>query len=605
MKKYIGLLVTGYLLSTFSICVSAYGNDRSEGATQFPREQTLYVSGYQKGNPHSFNPLHWLPAWPVCSESRVMYESLLTFNSMTGEHNPLLATLHERTAEYVSVIMNPAARWSDGEALTGADVAFTFGLGLSYWESPISYIRNYLKEVIVDTLEGGEERVTLLVNKQQRNNPLYIVDFLSIIPILPQHIFDSLIEYHGCFSAVQQKLMNHSQVISGPYNLYTVTNEYIALQRRDDYWGNDALFGGRKAAPRYIVHPIYKTDKDGVAALKNGELDVSIKYLPRIWLKRDHGVQTWYDDFPYYVPGSISMFIINATHSALGDRELRRAMAHSIDYDKVKQLGISGYTPDITSGLILPFGEEARYFNQEDVDAYGATLFDPQKARTILEAAGYRSYFSEYRGKPVLDSMVDRSGKRVPTMFIKSNSGWPEFDDIVRIAVTSMREVGIDVREDFVEGHLYWPAMFEGDFDLFAYTPYLFLSATMPWLRFETIFCTYNWNPVGEDMAANFGRFNNPALDSYIPEIDSLLKVIPFIADDDELTEAYRQLNRIFMQEQPTLPLIYRPEDYYQFSTRVWTNFPTESNPYAPPRIPTSGPGRDMLWEIHLAEDAN
>jgi len=70
------------------------------------------------------------------------------------------------------------------------------------------------------------------------------------------------------------------------------------------------------------------------------------------------------------------------------------------------------------------------------------------------------------------------------------------------------------------------------------------------------------------------------------------------MTDDDEIAEAYRELNRIFMQQQPTIPVVYRPEEFYSFSTKWWTNFPTESNPYAPPRMPVASAGIRMLWEI-------
>ena len=29
------------------------------------------------------------------------------------------------------------------------------------------------------------------------------------------------------------------------------------------------------------------------------------------------------------------------------------------------------------------------------------------------------------------------------------------------------------------------------------------------------------------------------------------------------------------MQQQPTIPLVYRPDQFYEFSTRHWTNFAT------------------------------
>jgi peptide/nickel transport system substrate-binding protein len=52
------------------------------------------------------------------------------------------------------------------------------------------------------------------------------------------------------------------------------------------------------------------------------------------------------------------------------------------------------------------------------------------------------------------------------------------------------------------------------------------------------------------------------------------------------------------MEEMPIIPLMYRPWLFYQFSTKHWSNFPTESNPYAPPQCLMVGAGITALWGI-------
>ena len=81
-------------------------------------------------------------------------------------------------------------------------------------------------------------------------------------------------------------------------------------------------------------------------------------------------------------------------------------------------------------------------------------------------------------------------------------------------------------------------------------------------------------------------------------EINKLLKQIPTITAEDSLVEAYRELNKLFMQTVPLIPVMYRPTTYYQFSTKHWTNFPTEENPYAPPNNLIVAAGVSALWEI-------
>lgn len=117
------------------------------------------------------------------------------------------------------------------------------------------------------------------------------------------------------------------------------------------------------------------------------------------------------------------------------------------------------------------------------------------------------------------------------------------------------------------------------------------LSVATPWARFDQIMNSKNIKAVGEETFTNQGRFSNK-------EADSLLNIIPSLTDENQLKEAYRALNRIFMTEIPVLTLMYRPTQYYQFSTIHWTNFPTEENPYAPPQNLIVAASVKALWSI-------
>jgi peptide/nickel transport system substrate-binding protein len=167
----------------------------------------------------------------------------------------------------------------------------------------------------------------------------------------------------------------------------------------------------------------------------------------------------------------------------------------------------------------------------------------------------------------------------------------------VRIAVRSMRSVGIDVRERFVDASLFWGALFTGGFDLIMWTPHSQPTPSKPWSRMDYVMTTADFAPEGEKMFKNFGRFNDPKAPNYVPRVDELIKLIPTLKDD-ALVNAYHELNRLYMQLQPTLPLVYRADQLYSFSTKVWENFPTAENPYAPPQVPGDRMGITLLWHI-------
>jgi peptide/nickel transport system substrate-binding protein len=573
---------------------------------EFPREKTLYLGGDQWGDPNTFNPLCDWPAWPIRGKDNIMYEPLMTFNSLKGEMEPLLGHSLEKTPDVISVILDSRAKWSDGTPVSAEDVVFTFEIGLKFKSAPTAYLKDLISGITVtkvpDPVTGGKtqaDKINLLVNKKERNNPLSVLDQLQAIRILPKHVIDPMLQkLNNDLSAFQKEKMDKNPVVSGPYNLFNYSGEKIVLKRRDDYWGNAALHGGRLPGPEFYIHPIFKSNDHFSVALQQGDLDVSQTFIPRIWMKAKNGVRTWYKAEPYFVPGCIPMLLINCTHYPLSDKNLRRAMAHAINYKELKDLAISGYSPDLKPGLILPYGMEKKYFSQEDADKYGA-LFDTVKAKEILKKAGYTSVFDKEGN---LVQMNDSKGKKVPTLTVTSPAGWSDWEAMVRIAVKGMRSVGIDIREGFVESNIYWQALPFGNFDLLMHKPDPEATPSKPWSRLDMVMSSRNWKAQGDRMNENQGRYNNPTTKDYNLMVDKLLKQIPTLTDEAQTLKAYRDLNVIFMQDQPALPLCFLPEQFYEFSTLNWTNFANEENPYAPPQPPFYGSGTRMLWEIKRAK---
>lgn len=597
LKQMKFLLVSALLCGLFS-CQTGKKAVSNDGSSGFPRAKTLYLAGFQWGDPNTFNPLCDWPAFPVGGNYNLMYEPLMNFNSSTGQMEPLLARSYTKTNDVISAVLDSRARWSDGKPLTSEDVKFTFEIGKTYPGAPTAYVWNHISKVTVDTVsdssvEGGKaERANFFINKE-RNNPLVVLDFFQSVRIIPKHVLQPMLDSLKDLGAVQKEKMDKNPVVSGPYNLLSYSGEKIVLKRRGDYWGK-VLFQNRLPQPEYIIHPIYKSNDHFSIALQQGDLDISSTFIPRIWQKEKQGVRTWFAKEPYFVPAAMTMLLVNVTKAPLSDKSFRKAMATAINYADIKELAFSQYSPTIEPGLILPFGTEKQYFSSDDVKKYGSK-YDSELAKKILKDAGYKSVFGK---DGQLDHMEDAKGNKLPTLYIKSPAGWTDWESIVQIAVKGMRDAGIDVREGFVDASVYFNSMPTGDWDLLLHAPAVSVTPSQPWARFEAVMSSRNWAPIGEKMNENQGRYNHPGVKGYNPKVDSLLKVIPTLNDDAKKVEAYRALNVIFMEDQPTLPLVYRPEQFYEFSVKNWTNFPNEQNAYVPPQIPCFGVGIKALWEI-------
>ena len=583
-------------------CGSSSQDELAGGS--LPRQETLYLSGQQNDAPGTFNPLaeSWMTTWPVSGRFNLMYEPLLTYNSLTGEIEPLLGSLVSRNNDSIVVDLNPAAKWSDGEKVTSRDVKFIYTMGSINTSEQISAIH-------VDTVKsepaGAVERVAFLINKKQRNNPLSVLDLLQAIRIVPAHVFEPLIEKLGSKDEVKKLPMDQNPVVSGPYALRSADPNKIILERRDDYWGNAALHNGQLPAPKYIVHPIYKNNEHNTIAMRSGNLDASQSYIPRINRKAGAGVHTWLNEPPYFLPGAMPMLIINTMKEPLNDKRFRRALATAIDYMALRKFAVSDYTDQIKPGLIMPTHLEGKYINDEDLAKYGVKLTitdEKERVETVKQMLSEAGYKSVWNDDGTLDHMENAKGEKIPTMYITSPNGWTDWEAMVTIAVEGMRKAGIDIREGFVDGGSYWPAMGLGNFDLIMHKPVADVTPSLPWSRFNEIMASRDWQPLGSWAGVNIGRYNQPGTEGFRPEVDKLLNAIPLMKNADSIATAYRELNRIFMEDQPSIPLVYLPEQFYEFSDRVWTNWPTAENPYAPAQLPWVASGTKTLWNLKLAK---
>jgi peptide/nickel transport system substrate-binding protein len=607
MNRFFALRALAVSLSLLGLTAC---KPQSESSSAFPRSETLYVGGRQWGEPSTFNPLEGQAAWPLVGYdgSNLLYEPLLVFNPLDGKMGPLLAESYEINDDNITVVMQPSARWSDGKPVTGYDVQYTYELARDKKSLPHAPVWTYLTgitlpEVTEGKLEGGAfpRRVVFGLNAE-RKNPLVVLDMLIQTRIVPKHVVEPMFaKVNGDVNEFFKNKFDKNPVVSGPYTLHSYSSEKIVTIRRDDYWGNQVFFQGKKPAPKYVIHSIYKSNDHFSVALQQGRLDVSTSFVPRIWLKHKKGVHSWYEKEPFFLSNAITTLFVNVLNKPLDDVHMRRAMAFAINYKDIRELAVSGYGEPLKAGLILPFGLEKKFYNEEDVKQYGATVFDPARAKAELAAGGYKAVWKDgVEGGELLETR-DRDGKRVPTVYIKSPSGWTDWESIVKIAVRSMRGVGIDVRERFIDGGLFWNAVFGGDFDLIMYNPSPAPTPSKPWSRFEFMLSSKEWKPVGEKIYKNMGRFNNPNGPNYVKRFDELIDLIPRLKEEEERKQAYRELNVLFMQHQPLLPLVYRADLFYEFSVRTWEGFPTAANPFLPPQMPADRLGTRILWHLKPA----
>jgi peptide/nickel transport system substrate-binding protein len=571
-----GLAVGGAVVGTTAAgCGTAQtGNSTGGGGDAKGRAgaagETLFIAGFQWGPPTSFNPFGASPAWPTGGgQSQLIYESLLRFNLLDGTLTGGLAKEVQQPDEKTIVLpLQDGTKWSDGSELTAEDVAFTFDLAKQTALS-FSTIWNY-----VDSIAATDARTVTIKIKDDPYNPGFVKNVLSTTLIVPKAVWSKI---------APDKITadtNLSPVGSGPYKLDKADQTQVSLARDDAYWGK-GVFG--TPAMTAINHPIFKSNNDGDLKLESGEIDVSQQFTAQIWkMWEDKGapVGTWLKDKPYYVPGNIPLIIFNLEKKGLDNPKVRQAIAYSIDYANIASTAMSDYSAPANASLIIPTGYESKYYDSAAVKSEGWT-YDKDKAVQILEG--------DLKAKKGSDGIyVLPDGTKLGGWKVICPTGWTDWNTALEIVAKSAQAVGIGITTEFPQAPTWTQKMQNGDFDI-VMNGYSGVSPASPWIRFRDALDDRGVAPIGKRADWNYGRFKNA-------EVAALVDAAAGAKSDDEAKTAYASLDKIYREEIPCVPLMYRPLEFYEFNTSNWEGFPTEDDPSAPPMF--SGAGIGWLFKL-------
>ena len=570
-----GLVMGGALIGAGATgCGTAQTGSSTQGGTSKGRPgasgDTLFVAGFQWGPPTNFNPVGATPQWPTAArQSQFIYESLLRFNLIDGSLNPGLGKeLQETDDQTITVPLQDGTTWSDGSDLTADDVVFTFELAQKV-STNYSSVWTYL-----DSIAAPDPRTVVFTLKKKPYNPGSVKDAIANVYIIPRSIWSGISEDKITAET------NLKPVGSGPYLMDKADQTQVALKRNDSYWGA-ATFG--TPAPLAIVHPIFKSNNDGDLKLASGEIDVSQQFTAQIWKMwedQKKPVSTWMKKKPYYLPGNLPLLIFNLDRKGLDNVLVRQAIAYAIDYPNIAATAMSSYSDPANASLIVPIGYESKFYDEAGVKADGWS-FNQDKAVQILEGE-----LNCTKGSDGIYSLPD--GTKLGGWELITPTGWTDWNTACEIVAKSAKAVGIGIETKFPQAPTMQKAMQNADFDLCMYS-YTGVTASSPWVRFRDAMDDRGVPEAGKTAFFNYNRFSHP-------DVPGLLDAAAGAKSDDEAKQAYVALDKIYREQIPVVPLMYRPLEFFEFNETNWTGFPTEENPYAPPMW--QGAGINWLFKI-------
>jgi peptide/nickel transport system substrate-binding protein len=292
-----------------------------------------------------------------------------------------------------------------------------------------------------------------------------------------------------------------------------------------------------------------------------------------MWEDAKAPVGTWFNKEPYYLPASIPMLVINVHKKGLDNPLVRRALAYSINYALIAQTAMSKYSVPASSSLIIPGGGENSLFNADQVKAAGWS-YDPAKAKDILE-----NQLKATKGADGVYVLPD--GTRLGPWSARTPNGWTDWQTAINIVVQSAKDAGFDLTEDYPDAPVVTTKIQAGDFDLNLW--YIAgAGPASPWQRFRDMLDSRGVADFGKNTFWDYGRFTDP-------KVADLLDKAGQAADPTTVKDVYAQLDKIFQDNVVGIPLMYRPQEFYEFNQKFWSGFPTSENSFAPPQFADAG----------------
>jgi peptide/nickel transport system substrate-binding protein len=486
----------------------------------------------------NFNPLiaPGTARWPTRAG---VYEPLMIFNTLKGEFVPWLATKSEWSADNkkLTLSLRPGVKWSDGQPFTAKDVAFTFELLKKHKALDFASVWSF-----VDSVQAKDDTtVEFALSRPYVPGLIYIVHQ----PIVPEH------KWKDVADPVIYK--NETPVATGPFTEVKVfQNQIFELGRNPHYWQQG------KPAVQSLRFPAYPGNDQANLALLTGELDWAGSFVPdieRVFVSKDK------DNNHYWFPlvGNTTTLYLNTTKKPFNDVRVRKAVSMAIDRDQIVKVAMYGYTkPSDATGL-----SEAHdlWRSKEAVAAGDWTKLDLAKANALLDEAGFK------RGEAGLRVGPDKAPLRFEINVV---TGWTDWVRAAQIIAQNLKQLGFDTTLKTYDFSPFFERLQKGEYDMsMGWTS----DEPTPYHVYRDLMSSETVRPVGEVAARNWNRFASK-------EADALFKAFETTSDLEEQKKLAAQMQMIFVQNAPTVPLFPGPS-WGEYSTRRFTNFPNKDNPYA------------------------
>lgn len=559
-------LVIAILLIAILVAVPVFAQPPN-----IPREQTLITGGAWWEPPKKFNPLNY--GGSVSGTNGLIYEPLYLWIPIKPENERFQPWLAAALPNWISpteveIKIRPEAKWWDGSPVTADDVRFTFyDVPRKVTSAAWAGVRNYITDVVV----VDSKTVRFKFDPQNVNYGDFLFQLYST-PILPKKYYEPYVNQYGNeltdlgkWPVIAENKDPTKLLGSGMYKVLYTGDDYFILERVDNWWGKDVF--GKLPGPKYIKGVIVYSNQVAANMLGAGELDWSTFYIPGGPTMVQKGyVVSFYSKSPYYLSANVAFLFLNTAKKPFNDPNFRKALYYAIDINKIINSAYEGAVVGSNPVGLLPYWQQ--YLATDLLNQYGYK-YDPQKAKQILDQAGYKDVNGDgWRETP--------DGKPLKVTIIVPY-GWTDWMFAAISIADDLKAVGINAEAVFPDFGAYVEQIDKGTYDA-AINNFGSFAAPTP---YQLYYWAYNATP--GIWTGNMGRYQNAKLQQLITQLG---KIPP--DQTDKMKSVLRDIQQILLDEMPALPL-WLNGYWFLASQKYWTGWPNENNPYA---VPTNWNGQ-------------
>jgi ABC-type transport system substrate-binding protein len=527
-----------------------------------PRNQQV-VLGWSISSPIGVTNPWAVPGYTHQEGNVFLWEPLAYYGIFSSTEIPWLADSMEYTKDdftELTIKLNPLAKWSDGEAVTSADVVYTFEGQLN--RDTLPYHAAF--EQFVESVAAPDDLTVVVTFKIPAPRFKYEVltfKFDTGIPIVPEHVLGAQEDVNAFVGGLE---MAHS----GPYNLVTWDANQKIYDLRSDWWAVEAGKSELPAVKRIVMVNIGGQVGQNmdivVQRLVNNEfdaiLDVRSSVAAQILASNDKVTTHSGSESPYgyldWWPNSLWM---NTQLEPYNNPDVRRAMSLTIDRATINEIVYDG--AEIATIYPFPLYPNLQAFADSPAvkameEQYQPGKFDLDESAALMTAAGYAK-----NG----DGLWEKDGATVDAT-IQAFEGI--HSDIVPILVEMLRNGGFDASVNF--GTDAYQNMADGKAGL-----YMFghgASTVDPYAALELFHSRFSAS-IGTSAGNNrFSRYVNPEFDALLDEM------APLDATDPRFQELAAEALGIYWRDTIDIPVIQWLHRI-PYNQTYWTNWPTAANP--------------------------